>query len=139
MCIQCKLMCIPVSYFRQNKCIIVVRRMFFYFCMCIGEVTSQSHDHDLSQSRAKELEQQVQALTGELDTCRQEMDEFDLVKSDWTMEKEALEEVLLTLREQLTRKASEEDVQKEGVMKDDDVLEVGCRLCASLSVRSIET
>ena len=107
--------------------------------MCVGDVTSQSHDHDLSQSHAKELEQQVQALTVELDTCRQEMDEFDLVKSDWTMEKEALEEVLLTLREQLTRKASEDDVQKEGVMKDDDVLEVGCRFCASLSVRSIET
>ena len=80
----------------------------------------------------------MQALTSELDACRQEMDEFDMVKADWTMEKEALEEVLLTLREQLTRKTSEDDRQREVATKEDDVLEVGCRFCSSLAVHSID-
>ena len=91
------------------------------FCLCfhplflsLGDVTSRSHDHVASQSDTQELEQQVQSLTSELDASRREVEEFDLVKSDWAMEKEALEEVLLTMREQLAGRPGEEEGEKEG-------------------------
>ncbi|KAK2190446.1 hypothetical protein NP493_81g01000 [Ridgeia piscesae] len=87
-----------------------------------GDVTSQSHDHVASQSDTQQLEQQVQSLTSELDASRREVEEFDLVKSDWAMEKEALEEVLLTMREQLAGKTGEEDGEKEGGMGIDDLM-----------------
>ena len=88
-------------------------------------MTSQSHDHVASQSDTQQLEQQVESLTSELDASRREVEEFDLVKSDWAMEKEALEEVLLTMREQLAGKTGEEDGEKEGGMGIDDLMKVG--------------
>ena len=66
----------------------------------------------------------MQTLTSELDASRREVEEFDLVKSDWAMEKEALEEVLLTMREQLAGRPGEEDGEKEAGRAVEDLMKV---------------
>lgn len=51
-----------------------------------------------------QLNDQVRTLQGQIEVYEQEIEHFELVKSDWQLEKEALEEVLLKMREQLREK-----------------------------------
>lgn len=50
---------------------------------------------------------QVKALQGQIEKYEQELEQFELVKSDWQMEKQALEGVLKKLREELREKEGE--------------------------------
>ncbi len=62
---------------------------------------------DLSSAlslRNRELDLKVDELQEEVVKYKNDIDQFEYVKSDWQMEKEALEEVLLQLREQLREK-----------------------------------
>lgn len=46
-------------------------------------------------------------MQGQIEKYEQELEQFELVKSDWQMEKEALEGVLKKLREELREKEGE--------------------------------
>ena len=48
-----------------------------------------------------ELDNQVTLLRKQISAYEDEIKQFEMVKSDWQMEKEALEDVLLNMREQL--------------------------------------
>ncbi|XP_041352883.1 thyroid receptor-interacting protein 11-like isoform X2 [Gigantopelta aegis] len=65
--------------------------------------TEMSSDiSELSQKNTNIHDQN--SLQAQVDRYKEEVDQFELVKSDWLMEKEALEDVLLQLREQLQEK-----------------------------------
>jgi len=50
---------------------------------------------------------QVFELTGRIESYEQELEQFNLVKSDWQTEKESLEKTLIRLREELHKKEEE--------------------------------
>ena len=58
----------------------------------------------INRSTCRLYVHQIQMLQGQVGSYQQEMDEVDLVKSDWMMEKEALEAVLVKLRSRLRAK-----------------------------------
>ena len=58
----------------------------------------------MSGQNNADLDEQLNSIKAEVDRYKEEVDQFELVKSDWLMEKEALEDVLLQLREQLQEK-----------------------------------
>lgn len=61
---------------------------------------------------------QVQALQSQVVAYQHEISQFDIERSDWTMEKEALESVLMKLRTELKTKEEEIAViQAEQVCK----------------------
>ncbi|XP_071079460.1 thyroid receptor-interacting protein 11-like isoform X4 [Haliotis cracherodii] len=57
--------------------------------------------------RNRELDLKVEQLQTEVDKYKTDIDQFEFVKSDWQLEKESLEEVLLQLRKQLQEKEME--------------------------------
>ena len=54
--------------------------------------------------QTRRLDDQVASLQSQVDKYETEIEHFEMVKSDWLIEKEALEEVLMKLREQLRDK-----------------------------------
>ncbi|XP_046578475.1 thyroid receptor-interacting protein 11-like [Haliotis rubra] len=57
--------------------------------------------------RNRELDLKVEQLQTEVDKYKTDIDQFEFVKSDWQLEKESLEEVLLQLRKQLQERERE--------------------------------
>ncbi|XP_067680308.1 thyroid receptor-interacting protein 11-like isoform X2 [Haliotis asinina] len=57
--------------------------------------------------RNRELDLKVEQLQIEVDKYKTDIDQFEFVKSDWQLEKESLEEVLLQLRKQLQEREME--------------------------------
>ena len=53
---------------------------------------------------SSDLSMEVQKLQEQVSGYEQEIEQFELIKSDWEMEKDALQEVLLKLRLQLKEK-----------------------------------
>ena len=53
---------------------------------------------------------EVQKLQEQVTGYEQEIEQFELIKSDWEMEKDALQEVLLKLRLQLKEKEDQLNV-----------------------------
>ena len=51
-----------------------------------------------------QLNEQVRTLQGQVEAYEREIEHFELVKTDWQIEKEALEDVLMKMREQLREK-----------------------------------
>jgi len=49
-------------------------------------------------------------LQGQIEKYEQELEQFELVKSDWQMEKQALEGVLKKLKEELRKKEAEHSI-----------------------------
>ncbi len=83
--------------------------------MATGASPSQKTDlsptsQQLSQLNIQ-LEEQVASLSAQLKRYQDQAEHFELVKSDWLMEKEALEDVLLKLREQI--REQEEQIKKQ--------------------------
>ena len=54
--------------------------------------------------QTRHLDDQVTSLQAQVDKYETEIEHFEMVKSDWLIEKEALEEVLMKLRDQLRDK-----------------------------------
>lgn len=54
-------------------------------------------------------------LQSQIDSYKQEMEQFELIRSDWQMEKDSLEGVLVELRQEL--KAREEKLNVAHVAK----------------------
>ena len=65
-----------------------------------------SFTSDLSELSRKnlELDDQVTNLKSQIDRYETEIEQFEMLKSDWQIEKEALEDVLMQLREQMKEK-----------------------------------
>jgi hypothetical protein len=61
--------------------------------------------------RNLELNQQVESLQSQVEMLESSIQEFEVVKSDWQMEKEALEEVLLKLREEAEEGITDESIK----------------------------
>ena len=57
-----------------------------------------------SPSKTQLLDEKVLTLQKQVEKYEQEIEQFEYMKSDWQTEKEALEEVLLGLRNQLKEK-----------------------------------
>ena len=72
--------------------------------MADTDVQSVTSDLSVLTYRNKELDAQVTSLQSQISKYEQEIEQFELVKSDWISEKEALEDVLMQLREQLREK-----------------------------------
>jgi chromosome segregation ATPase len=62
---------------------------------------SMTSDLSALSRRNQELDEQVLGLREQIEKYERNIEQFELVKSDWAMEKEALEDVLGQLREQL--------------------------------------
>ena len=80
--------------------------MFFISFVRKSEVSSDTSE--LSQKNT-DLQNQLSSLQAEVDKYKNEVDQFEMVKSDWLMEREALEDVLLQLRKQLQEKETSLD------------------------------
>lgn len=64
----------------------------------------QANAKHSSPSKTRILDEQVSMLQKQVEKYEQEIEQFEFMKSDWQTEKEALEEVLLGLRNQLKEK-----------------------------------
>jgi len=66
-------------------------------------VTSDLSELSL-QNQNQQLDKQVTFLRQQIHQYEQDIEQFEVIKSDWQTEKEALEDVLMDLREQLREK-----------------------------------
>lgn len=65
---------------------------------------NQINSKQSSPSKTQLLDRQLSTLQKQVEKYEQEIEQFEYMKSDWQTEKEALEEVLLGLRNQLKEK-----------------------------------
>ena len=69
-----------------------------------SDTTSFTSDLSELSKRNVELDEQVSSLRSQIDRYETEIEQFEMLRSDWQNEKEALEGVLVQLREQLKEK-----------------------------------
>ena len=66
-------------------------------------------------------------LQSQIDSYKQELEQFEIIKSDWQMEKDSLEGVLMELRREL--KAREEKLNAAHVAKVLKIYSLDCIVC----------
>ena len=68
------------------------------------DLDSSEDEISILMSKNSQLETEIEDLQQNISTYKADIEQYDLIKSDLEMEKEALEEVLLKLRSDLKEK-----------------------------------
>ncbi|KAL3873668.1 hypothetical protein ACJMK2_036761 [Sinanodonta woodiana] len=94
----------------------------------VSESTSMTTDLSELSRQNEELDEQVVSLKSQIARYEQEIEQFELMKTDWQIEKEALEDVLIKLREQMKEKERSLNVveaKKESLQQELEAIKVG--------------
>ncbi|KAK3591801.1 hypothetical protein CHS0354_007654 [Potamilus streckersoni] len=94
----------------------------------VSESTSVTTDLSELSRQNQELDDQVVSLKSQIARYEQEIEQFELMKTDWQIEKEALEDVLIKLREHMKEKERSLNVveaKKETLQQELEAFKVG--------------